>query len=306
VTLALPILPTAAPTVTVVIPTYNRAHFLPRSLDSVLAQTHEDFEVLVVDDGSSDGTAALMADYRDRDGRVRYLVQPQNAGVSAARNRGLHEARGEFIAFLDSDDEWFPEKLKRQVELFRTLPESVGMIYTGVEAVASNGRRVDLPKHRGQLYRHLLVKNVIHGGGSNVMLRRAAVERAGSFDEHIPAIEDYDYWIRVAKEFEVDFVPEPLVRYYDQTSQDRRSRNARADTDARAKLAARYSAEMRRLGVAHRFLVESSRRALARGDRRAASVTALQAIMAKPTVRAPWEALLLAVTPSRIVAAWRS
>ena len=188
-----------SPIVSIVIPTYNREHLLSRALDSVLAQTLGDFEVLVVDDGSTDETAVLMAEYEARDERIRYFIQPQNAGVSAARNRGLREARGEFIAFLDSDDEWMPEKLERQTELLQVLPERFGLVYTGVESVFSNGSRVDLPKYRGHIYHEMLRKNVVHGGGSNVMLRRSAVERAGFFDEGIPAIEDYDYWIRVTQ-----------------------------------------------------------------------------------------------------------
>ena len=145
-----------APTVSVIIPTYNRAHLLPRALESVLAQTFEDLEVLVVDDGSTDGTEAVVTGYDDR---VRYLRQPQNAGVSAARNRGLREARGEFVAFLDSDDEWFPEKLARQVERFRELPDRVGLLYCGVQF----GRRPDRedwtfrPKHRGDVYETMLL-----------------------------------------------------------------------------------------------------------------------------------------------------
>ena len=113
----------ASPQVSVVIPTYNRAHILGRAIDSVLQQTHRDLELIIVDDGSSDGTAALVRGIEDP--RVRYVHQ-QNRGVSAARNRGIAEARAEWLAFLDSDDEWLPQKLERQFSALR-----------GVECAAS-------------------------------------------------------------------------------------------------------------------------------------------------------------------------
>src|SRR5690625_3525723 len=167
---------TDAPTVTVVIPTYNRAHVVHRAIDSVLGQTFADFELIVVDDGSTDGTEAVLSTYTDP--RIRYLVQLVNRGVSAARNRGIKEARGEFVAFLDSDDEWFPEKLERQVNRFKRAPDNVGLVYCGVETVGRpSGPWIYEPAHRGDIYNKLLERNVIHTG-SGAMIRRSVVGAA--------------------------------------------------------------------------------------------------------------------------------
>ena len=121
----------AKPIVSVVIPTFNRAHLIMRALQSVLTQTFTAWETIVVDDGSTDDTETVVLSLGDS--RIRYCRQPENRGPAAARNRGMREAKGEFIAFLDSDDEWFPDKLELQVARFRELPETVGLIYTGAQ-----------------------------------------------------------------------------------------------------------------------------------------------------------------------------
>jgi len=148
------------PCVTVVMPTYNRAALLPRTVDAVLAQGFGDFELLVVDDGSTDGTAELLAQRYGHEPRLRVLRQA-NGGVSAARNRGLAEARGEFIAFLDSDDLWLPWKLQLQVATLRALAsQGVGMLWTNLDVVDAQGQVVkrrhlrDAYSAYGQLARH--------------------------------------------------------------------------------------------------------------------------------------------------------
>jgi glycosyltransferase involved in cell wall biosynthesis len=290
----------AAPTVSVVVPTYNRAGLLPRALDSALAQTFGDLEVLVVDDGSTDATAALVNGYAARDGRVRYLRQPENAGVSAARNRGLREARGALVAFLDSDDEWLPYKLARQVDLFRRSPEAVGLVYGGVENVGPGGERtVHTPRHGGDLYRALLERNVIHGT-SGVVLRRSAAARAGPFDEGIPAIEDWEYWIRVARHAEAAYVPEPLIRYYEPDDIERKTLNTRDNLDARAWLYRTHGAAMRRAGTASAFLLESARRHRAAGEGAAALALALRSIARAPRSYPAYPFLLETALPPRL------
>lgn len=286
------------PAVSVIVPTFNRAGLLPRAIGSVLGQSFEDFEVLIVDDGSTDETAEVVARYEDP--RVRYLAQPRNAGVSAARNRGLREARGDLVAFLDSDDEWLPGKLAQQVELFRRVPDDVGLVYTGVECVLPDGRRrVDRPEERGDVYRLMLGRNVIHGGGSNVMMRRSVVATVGFFDEGLRAIEDYEYWLRVARFFKVDYVAAPLIRYYDPFTPERRSQALGANLATREWFFRKYAGEMRRAGVAHLFLLKSMRRALSaqQPDVRAARRLALRAVTEAPTSRAAIEGLLRAMRP---------
>ncbi len=274
------------PAVSVILPTYQRAHVLGRAVDSVLAQTAGDLELIVVDDGSTDGTAELVGSYDD--GRIRYLRQ-DNAGVAAARNRGLRAVRAPLVAFLDSDDEWFPPKLALQTARMAELPDDVGLLYGGVENVTDGGcRRVRIPTHRGDLHRVLLLTNVLHGT-SGVMIRRAVVATVGFFDEALPAAEDFDYWVRVARFFEIDLIDEPLVRYDDTGDAGRKTHAVEDNHAAREMFLARHGAEMRRHGVYHLFLVESARRFLERSDdaarARRAALRAARRAPASPEVR---------------------
>ncbi len=290
------------PAVTVVIPTFNRAMTLERAIGSVLAQTFGDFELLVIDDGSTDETASLMAKTTDR--RVRYLPQAVNRGVAAARNIGLREARGDFIAFLDSDDEWMPEKLERQLDLFERLSDNVGLVYAGVEAVSENGNRTkQMPSDRGDVYRKLLLRNVITGGGSSAVIRRNVVATVGFFDESLPAIEDYDYWLKLSRFFEVDFVPEVLMRYHTPPLLQRKSLDYKDNIDAREEFYRRYGHEMRRAGVAHLFLLDSAGRHLVPSlrDRAGARRLALNATLQRPFSRASLYFLLYAFVPSALL-----
>jgi O-antigen biosynthesis protein len=291
--------PAPRPLVSVVLPTYNRAHLLPRTLRSVSAQTFGDFEVLVVDDGSTDDSASVVAAHGD--GRVRYLRQPANAGVGAARNRGLREARGDLIAFLDSDDEWLPEKLERQVAVLRDAPDEIGLVYTGVQTVRSDGTTsVGRPQDRGDVYREMLWRNVIHGGGSNVVIRRGVVAAVGFFHEGLSAIEDYEYWLRITRFFRVEFVDEPLIRYHDPRGAERRSLALGANLDARWWMYRRHADEMRRAGVAHLFLLKTVRWALLFPERDAAAVRrlALQAVLEAPASRRAFAMFLRTMVPA--------
>lgn len=136
--------------VSAIVPTYNRARQLPRAIDSALAQTHPDIEMLVVDDGSTDGTPEMLRARYGGDTRVRVFRQ-ENRGVSAARNRGIAEARGDFVAFLDSDDVWKPWKISLQLACLDRLPQC-GMVFTEIEAIAPDGR-IDSPRYLHQMYR---------------------------------------------------------------------------------------------------------------------------------------------------------
>jgi len=251
------------PLVSVVVPTHNRASLLARALQSVLAQTYEHFEVLVVDDGSSEDIGSVVGALADP--RLRYLRQPRNMGVAAARNRGLREAAGELVAFLDSDDRWMPGKLQRQVEIMSRRPPRVGLIYTGVAAENERGEHtVTIPTERGDVWRDMLWRNVVHFGTSGVVIRRAVVDTVGYFDEDLPAIEDYDYWLRIARFFEFEIAPEALIVYDNTASpeQERRSSGFAANMAARRMLLARYGWEAAEAGVLHRYHLESARKEL--------------------------------------------
>lgn len=202
-----------------VIPTYNRAHYLPEALASALNQTWPVFEIIVVDDGSSDGTAQLMATYGDK---VRYLQQ-KNQGPSAARNFAMREARGNWIAFLDSDDLWVPEKNRLQTEFVRQHPQ-LGFVFGNLanfnaQLQDEQPEILDPEVHRyfqthgGDLqdfFRQLLFCNPIPT--SSAFFSRAAMERTGFLDETMRYCEDYDYWLRLAPHTRVGFVDQILVR----------------------------------------------------------------------------------------------
>jgi glycosyltransferase involved in cell wall biosynthesis len=205
--------------ISVVIPTYNRAHTLPLALDSVLSQTMPAQEVIVVDDGSRDDTAALV---RKSYPQVRYLRQ-SNGGVSRARNRGIAAAQEEWIAFLDSDDAWLPTKLAAQRTALREHPNT-RLCHTE-EIWIRRGRRVNqMDKHAksgGFIFRACLPRCVISPSAS--ILHRSLIEEVGSFDEALPACEDYDLWLRICATEPVAFVPTLQIEKYggheDQLSQ---------------------------------------------------------------------------------------
>ena len=193
--------------VSVIIPTYNRAAFLREAIDSVLAQTEKNFELIIVDDGSTDATPEVVAAYAKR---LRYFYQP-NAGAAAARNCGLQQAGGKFIAFLDSDDLWLPKKLARQLAWMDAHPE-IMLCYTD-EIWIRHGVRVNQKKIHakagGWIYPLCLPRCII--SPSSVLMRRELFEAVGGFDEQLPICEDYDLWLRVASRFEVGFLAEPLI-----------------------------------------------------------------------------------------------
>lgn len=197
--------------VSVVVPNYNCGRFLAEALESVLAQTYPAVEVIVVDDGSTDDSAEVLARY---DGRVRVLRQP-NQGVSAARNYGIRESRGEFVAFLDADDLWHPEKLAKQVPLFAA--EAVGLVYCAVEYIDESGRTLgtNFTGRRGRVLKSiaLLQGTIVLAGGSTAVVRRSCFDRAGCFDRRVSTAADWDMWRRVACHYEIDVVREPLMRY---------------------------------------------------------------------------------------------
>ena len=200
---------TKSRSVSVVIPTYNREERLPAAIRSVLEQTAPPSEIIVVDDGSTDGTAALVRAYPE----VRYLHQ-ENQGVSAARNYGIRSARHDWIALLDSDDEWLPRKVERQWSALERDPQ-FRFCHTD-EIWIRRGRRVNpMKKHAkygGHVFHHCLPLCVI--SPSSALIHRDLFERYGMFDPELPVCEDYDLWLRICAREPVLFVDEPLLLKY--------------------------------------------------------------------------------------------
>jgi glycosyltransferase involved in cell wall biosynthesis len=194
--------------VSVIIPTYNRLPMVKEAVDSVLAQNFEDFELIVVDDGSTDGTAEEIKRYG---GRVRLLQVPQNRGVSVARNRGILKARGKYIAFLDSDDLWVKGKLKTQVAFMEDNPQ-YPLCYTD-EIWIRRGKRVNPKlrhaKYSGWIFEKCLPLCII--SPSSALIKRTLFSKVGLFDEALPVCEDYDLWLRITTRYPVFFINKKLI-----------------------------------------------------------------------------------------------
>jgi len=194
--------------VSVIIPTFNRAVKTARAVASVLYQTFTDYEIIVVDDGSQDSTESVMRRFGHK---VRYIAQPQNRGVSAARNRGIRESMGPWIAFLDSDDYWLPQKLAAQMAFFTRCPEAcicqTQEIWIRNGRYANPGRRHEKPS--GDIFERSLRLCLI--SPSAVMLRRSVVDEVGPFDEDLPVCEDYDLWLRIACRYPVHLIEDCLI-----------------------------------------------------------------------------------------------
>jgi glycosyltransferase involved in cell wall biosynthesis len=200
----------AAPTVSVVVPAYNAAWCVRKAIDSVLAQDFRDFELIVVNDGSTDDTLAVLRGYGDA---IR-VVDQRNGGMSNARNAGIRAARGEFLAFLDSDDWWLPGKLGRQVALLRARPD-LGFCSCTARVEDMDGRLLNLwacPQWEGSFLVHLFGSGAdVPGSCSAVLARRDLVLQAGAFDETLRGAEDPDLWIRLAAVSGYACLPEPGV-----------------------------------------------------------------------------------------------
>lgn len=200
------------PETSVIIPTWNRRDLLVRAVESVLAQTRPVEEIIVVDDGSTDGTAAHLA---ERYGERILCVRQDNAGVSAARNRGLRLARGRYIALLDSDDEWLPEKTARQVEYLEAHPD-IGMVVCNVLRVDRHGALIDVFDRRRQIpadgpaLQWVLQDPAL--APLSVLMRREVYDTVGDFDEDLRTAEDLDFHLRVAARWPIGVVAEPLAR----------------------------------------------------------------------------------------------
>jgi glycosyltransferase involved in cell wall biosynthesis len=197
------------PRVSVIIPSYNRADLVREAVESVLAQTYRDFEIIVADDGSTDHTAEIMMQFG---AAVTYLLLPHKGQPAATRNSGLRAARGEFVAFLDSDDMFLPDKLAVQAAALESHPE-VGMVYSNGRFFRDNPARPTgyvqdgLPTPSRQVFAELLRGNFL--APAVVLIRHSCLDRVGLFDERpdFLAVEDYDLWLRIAAQFQVLYVP---------------------------------------------------------------------------------------------------
>jgi glycosyltransferase involved in cell wall biosynthesis len=214
------------PYVSVIIPTYNRALLLGRAIQSILNQTYQNFEIIVVDDCSSDDTEKVINGFYDK--RMRYIRHEERKGANAARNTGIKSATGRYIAFQDSDDEWLPEKLEKQVRAFKDGPSDLGVVYTSYWMLEDDRKTYCPPSYikqkDGNIHDVLLETNFI--STPTAVVKKECFEIAGMFDEGLPRLQEWELWIRISKHYCFKHIDEPLVKTYLQPDSISRNMNA--------------------------------------------------------------------------------
>jgi glycosyltransferase involved in cell wall biosynthesis len=204
--------------VSVIIPTYNRSKLLERAIQSVLSQNHKNLELLIVDDGSTDDTAKICKNYVNKDERIKYFYQNNSGGPATPRNVGIEKSTGSFIAFLDSDDEWLPNKLERQLFLFKkTNFKNLGFVGCNVNIIESLDKNINKEfkiKYNGNIFKKLLDGNFILSC-TNVLIKKDVLLNVGKFDTDLKYLDDFDMWLRISKAgYMFDFVEYSLFNYY--------------------------------------------------------------------------------------------
>ena len=228
------------PKVSVIIPTYNRAEFLRSAIESALNQTFTDLEIIVSDDKSTDHTREVVKSFNDR--RIKYILNEGNKGPSATRNTAILASGGEFIAFLDDDDEWLQDKLQKQVEILdKSQPNICGVYSNRLFIDKMSGKVIsDNPgteRFKGNLLYQLMIKSPIHT--STVVIRKRCLDKIGLFDETISYMEDRDMWIRLSINWNFEYISKPLTKAYVHGC-SHLSHNLEGQTAGREKLLERY------------------------------------------------------------------
>ncbi len=227
------------PKISVILPTYNRADLFGKAVRSVLNQTYQNFELIIVDDGSKDNTTKVMEEFTDS--RIKYLVHHQNRGAAAARNTGIKCAKGEYIAFQDSDDEWFPNKLELQMEIFNKLPYNVGIIYTDMLRIKEGGKAEywssPTVTNKSLINPTTLDYQVINIGIQSTLIKKYCFDEVGLLDENFKKYVDLELFLRLIQKYDFYHVKKPLVKYY--TTQGISS-NLKEDSISREQLLNKY------------------------------------------------------------------
>lgn len=207
--------PDRLPLISVIIPTYNRKELLERAVRSVLSQTYRNIELIVVDDASTDSTKEMIEAIQDE--RVRYIRHESNLGAAAARNTGIRDAQGDYIAFQDSDDDWMPKKIEKQMGIFLDSSPETGVVYCGFFR-QRNGKKTRIPSKKitqkeGDIFQSLLLGYYLVGTPS-VIIKKEVFERVGMFNEDYPALEEWDLWLRISQDYRFQFINEELLVSY--------------------------------------------------------------------------------------------
>lgn len=272
-------------------------------------QTYDDFEIVVVDDRSTDDTMAVVEGYNDR---VRYIRHDENRGACAARNTGIKQSNGQYVAFLDSDDEWDDTKLAKQMKCMKAAPESVGIVYTGYRVQRSDAVELgQVPSKRGDIHRAQLAKDWV-SPTSAVLVDRECFDSVGTFDTDLAARQDYDMWLRLSRQYEFNYVKEPLVTLHTD-GDDRITADVKSRIDAHCTLLERVRSDAEDLGVLDRRRILASQyftiaRYLQRHDRRQrAAAFFARSLVNNPFYCRAWVAatlLVFRVSPDDGVVLW--
>ena len=235
--------------VSIIIPTYNRADVIGNSIQSVLNQTYEQYELLIVDDGSTDDTELVIEQINDK--RIRYIKLPENKGVAAARNEGIRQSKYDYIAFQDSDDYWKKEKLEKQMNFLTAMPD-IGLLYCPYECKKADGSSIIVPndnipmsEKQGNIYEYMLQRNTI--GTPSVLLRKECLEKSGMFCESLTCLEDWELFLRISRDYRIAFQCEPLL--YVNLSTDGVSHNISGYYEARCYMVAKHKDALLSLGL---------------------------------------------------------
>lgn len=200
------------PLVSVVIPTHNRLKFLQRAMATVLGQTEQNFELIIIDDASTDGTGLYLANLATQDSRIQILSNTESKGGAGARNKGISSSRGKWIAFLDDDDEWMPTKLKRQLQALQAKPSAVACSCSFVQRFPSGiSKTIKVPEN---VTLQQLLSGSVLGGASMCLCSGSVLREIGGFDANFRSGQDWDLWVRLRQQGNIVVCPEALVLYH--------------------------------------------------------------------------------------------
>jgi len=281
------------PAVSVIIPTYNRAHLIGKAIESVLNQTYQDFEIIVVDDCSIDNTKDIARSFQDD--RIIYVRHDRNRGGSGTRNTGIEKSRSDLIAFLDNDNMWFKNKLERQVEVLDSLPSDFGAIYCGAFLKKGDKETYFPPDEfrpvEGNILGDLLERSFIDTSG--MLIKREVFQVSGYFLEDLPRYQDWELCIRIAKHFKIKYLKEPL--YYLSITDKSISTDIRAGITAYKKIYEMHKEDLKTFGQKHKFEYTIGQSECLSGDFSAGKIFLLKSIKTKVFQLRPYLALAISL-----------
>jgi glycosyltransferase involved in cell wall biosynthesis len=204
-----------SPKVSIILPTYNRAYLIGRAIQSILNQTYQDFEIIIIDDGSKDDTEKIIRGFKEKDNRIKYISFDANKGAAAARNAGIKMSKGEYITFQDSDDEWVIDKLEKQMKVIETSSENI-VVYCGFWRIDGDEKiyipDINILNREGNINKELLKGNFV--GTPSILLPKKNLEKVGMFDKNLSRLQDWDLAIRLSKYYNFKLIDEPLYISY--------------------------------------------------------------------------------------------